>query len=58
MQRYRQGDKTLAHGFSKDFQTPEIVADFMAQFLPDNCGTILEPTPGIGNLARSGESED
>ena len=25
----------------------------MASFIPDNCGTILEPTPGIGNLVRA-----
>jgi len=38
---------------SVEFQTPKVVADYMASFIPDNCGTILEPTPGIGNLVRA-----
>ncbi len=33
-----------------EFQTPEIVAKYMADMIPDKCGTILEPTPGMGNL--------
>lgn len=32
------------------FQTPKIVCEYMAGFIFENCGTILEPTPGIGNL--------
>lgn len=36
-----------------DFQTPEVVAKYMASMIPDNCGTILEPTPGIGNLVKA-----
>lgn len=41
----------LPPGINAEFQTPHVVAKYMASFLPDNCGTILEPTPGIGNLA-------
>ena len=37
---------------SMDFQTPEIVCEYMADFLPDNAGRILEPTSGMGNLVR------
>ena|ERR1700741_1343393 len=36
-----------------DFQTPPIVADYMASLIPDKCGTILEPTPGLGNLVKA-----
>lgn len=36
-----------------NFQTPPIVAQYMASMLPNNCGTILEPTPGIGNLIEA-----
>ncbi len=43
----------LPEGRSTDFQTPKVVADYMASLIPDNCGTILEPTPGIGNLVKA-----
>lgn len=36
-----------------DFQTPENVCLYMASFLPQNAGYILEPTAGVGNLARA-----
>ncbi len=36
-----------------NFQTPAVVAEFMAGILPMNCGTILEPTPGLGNLVKA-----
>jgi hypothetical protein len=48
-----QNVKILPIEFSTDFQTPKVVAEYMASFLPDNCGTILEPTPGIGNLVNA-----
>ena len=35
-----------------DFQTPEKVCKYMASFLPENAGRILEPTPGAGNLLK------
>lgn len=43
----------LQPGRSTDFQTPSVVANYMASMLPDNCGTILEPTPGLGNLVAA-----
>lgn len=36
-----------------NYQTPPIVAKYMASLIPDNCGTILEPTPGLGNLVKA-----
>lgn len=39
------------------FQTPEVVANYMASFIPVGSGTILEPTPGMGNLVRAAESK-
>ena len=35
------------------FQTPEKVCTYMSSFLPDNAGTILEPTSGLGNLVKA-----
>lgn len=42
---------------STDFQTPVPVANYMASLIPNDCGTILEPTPGIGNLVRAVEGK-
>lgn len=36
-----------------DFQTPVVVAEFMASLMDDQCGLILEPTPGLGNLVEA-----
>ena len=37
-----------------DFQTPPVVAQYMASFLPlKGNPTILEPTPGAGNIVRA-----
>lgn len=38
---------------NEHFQTPEWCCKYMASFLPENCGTILEPTPGKGNLVKA-----
>lgn len=35
------------------FQTPKEICEYMASLLPDNSGNILEPTPGLGNLAKA-----
>jgi len=41
-------------GYSSDhFQTPDWCCEYMASFLPADCGVILEPTPGKGNLVRA-----
>lgn len=45
--------KTKSISPDLQFQTPMIVANYMADMLPDDCGIILEPTPGIGNLVRA-----
>ena len=36
-----------------DFQTPEIVCEYMSSMVPYNAGSILEPTAGEGNLVKS-----
>jgi len=36
-----------------DFQTPEWLCKLMVGMLPKNCETILEPTPGDGNLVMA-----
>lgn len=36
-----------------NFQTPEYICEYMASFLPNDAGFILEPTPGKGNLVKS-----
>lgn len=40
-----------------DFQTPPAVCEFMAGLIPEGVITILEPTPGAGNLVRAIESK-
>ena len=40
-----------------NFQTPPSVCDYMAGLVPEHAKTILEPTPGIGNLVRALESK-
>ena len=42
---------------SDHFQTPEWCCGLMADYLPDNPGTILEPTPGKGNLVKALEKK-
>lgn len=37
----------------KNFQTPEIVCNYMASFVFGENPQILEPTPGAGNLVKS-----
>jgi len=38
---------------SKQFQTPADVADYMVKMLPVNAVSILEPTPGEGNILKA-----
>lgn len=38
---------------AESFQTPIKICEYMASFLPVKCGTILEPTPGKGNLVHA-----
>lgn len=39
--------------YKKDFQTPSNVCKHMAGMLPPGIKTVLEPTPGEGNLVRA-----
>jgi hypothetical protein len=39
--------------YSEQFQTLPVVANYMASLINDKAGTILEPTPGLGNLVRA-----
>ncbi len=41
-----------------NFQTPPSVCDYMAGLVPDSAKTILEPTPGIGNLVQALEAKN
>jgi type I restriction-modification system DNA methylase subunit len=42
-----------AEDFKFDFQTPPEVAKYMASLIPVECVTVLEPTPGIGNIKNA-----
>ena len=39
------------------FQTPPPVASYMASLMPNHAGTILEPTPGLGNLVKAAQAK-
>lgn len=43
-------DKTKDAAYVNDFQTPTDVAEYMVKLLPDTVKTVLEPTPGEGNI--------
>jgi type I restriction-modification system DNA methylase subunit len=45
--------KTDAHKYEKQFQTPPEVARYMASLVPEGTITVLEPTPGMGNIVRA-----
>jgi len=36
-----------------DFQTPDYICEYISSFVPDNAGSILEPTAGEGNLVKA-----
>ena len=42
-----------AEKYRTDFQTPELVAKYMVSLLPKSCRTVLEPTPGVGNIVSA-----
>lgn len=44
-------DKDIKKGI--DFQTPPAVADYMVSLIPVEAYSILEPTPGQGNLIKA-----
>lgn len=35
-----------------DFQTPPEICKYMVSLIPNGCKTILEPTPGKGNIVK------
>lgn len=41
-----------------NFQTPPSICDYMVSLVPNSAITILEPTPGLGNLVRALEIKD
>lgn len=41
-----------------NFQTPPEVCAYMVNMIPSQCVTVLEPTPGIGNLVHALLKED
>jgi len=43
---------SIAEKHKFDFQTPPQVCKYMASLIPEGTKTILEPTPGIGNIVR------
>lgn len=49
-------NKKTAADLMSDFQTPPEVANYMASLIPVNSKTVLEPTPGLGNLVRAAEA--
>lgn len=49
-----QTNQTNQYDFYKnDFQTPPDVAEYMVSLLEPSIQTVLEPTPGIGNIVRA-----
>lgn len=43
-------DKTKDIAYVNDFQTPLPVAEYMVRMIPEGVKTVLEPTPGQGNI--------
>lgn len=41
-----------------NFQTPSPVVKYMCNMIPAHCKTILEPTPGLGNIVKELEERD
>lgn len=53
MMLFSLSEHTIDTGFEKylnDFQTPKNVCEYMASLIPAETKTVLEPTPGAGNL--------
>lgn len=42
----------MAEQYKNDFQTPPDVAKYMVSLIPPGTKTVLEPTPGKGNILR------
>jgi hypothetical protein len=62
MGAYKKGNKIEKTGiwktsdeercYRKEFQTPPFVIKYMVSLVPNRAVTVLEPTPGIGNIVR------
>lgn len=46
-------NKNTDAAYVNDFQTPVNVCDYMVSLLPGGVRSVLEPTPGTGNLVKS-----
>lgn len=46
-------DKAKDIAYVNDFQTPVPVAKYMVSLLPEGVRTVLEPTPGQGNIVKA-----
>lgn len=46
-------ESTSGISIDKNFQTPIEVVEFMLSMVPKETKTILEPTPGIGNIVKA-----
>lgn len=44
---------TTAEKYKRDFQTPSNVAEYMVSLIPKKSDTVLEPTPGDGNIVMA-----
>lgn len=45
-------NKTKDLAFINDFQTPANVCRYMVSLIPEGVNTVLEPTPGQGNIVK------
>lgn len=46
-------NKEFDEAYVNDFQTPQGVAEYMVSLVPSWVNTVLEPTPGLGNLVKA-----
>lgn len=51
-------NKTSLYPVDANFQTPPEVCEYMVSMIPSQCVTVLEPTPGLGNLLRALKEKD
>lgn len=47
---WKKEERRTPQELSGDFQTPPEVCQYMASLIPSGVKTVLEPTPGLGNL--------
>jgi len=46
-------EDTTEYKFDVNFQTPIATCNYMVSLLPNNIKTVLEPTPGQGNIVKA-----